>query len=73
MHRGDEDTIYNVYHDMPYPRSKAKAEKLVLEANGNKVLVLTHRISYKDVVITHRPTHTLLFDGHLKDPGDSCL
>ncbi|XP_064843728.1 3 beta-hydroxysteroid dehydrogenase type 7-like [Oncorhynchus masou masou] len=35
--RGDEDTIYNVYHDMPYPRSKAKAEKLVLEANGNKV------------------------------------
>ncbi|XP_064842830.1 3 beta-hydroxysteroid dehydrogenase type 7-like [Oncorhynchus masou masou] len=35
--RGDEDTIYNVYHDMPYPRSKAKAERLVLEANGNKV------------------------------------
>ncbi|CAB1342152.1 unnamed protein product [Coregonus sp. 'balchen'] len=35
--RGDEDTVYNVYHEMPYPRSKAKAEKLVLEANGNKV------------------------------------
>lgn len=35
--RGDEDTQYNVYHDMPYPRSKAAAEKLVLEANGTKV------------------------------------
>lgn len=74
MHRGDEDTVYNVYHDMPYPRSKAKAEKLVLEANGNKVLVLTHHISYKDAVITHTDqlTHFYLMD-ILKDPGDSCL
>ncbi|KAL0993288.1 hypothetical protein UPYG_G00105710 [Umbra pygmaea] len=39
--RGDEDTVYNVCHEMPYPRSKAKAEKLVIEANGNKVLLLT--------------------------------
>ncbi|KAL2100953.1 hypothetical protein ACEWY4_002714 [Coilia grayii] len=35
--RGDEDTKYNVYHDMPYPRSKAAAEKMVLQANGTKV------------------------------------
>ncbi|XP_012681434.2 3 beta-hydroxysteroid dehydrogenase type 7 [Clupea harengus] len=35
--RGDEDTKYNVYHDMPYPRSKAAAEKLVIEANSTKV------------------------------------
>ncbi|XP_060758280.1 3 beta-hydroxysteroid dehydrogenase type 7 isoform X1 [Neoarius graeffei] len=35
--RGDEDTPYNVCHNMPYPRSKAEAEKLVLEANGTKV------------------------------------
>ncbi|KAJ7989547.1 hypothetical protein DPEC_G00305670 [Dallia pectoralis] len=35
--RGNEDTSYKICHDMPYPRSKAKAEKLVLEANGSKV------------------------------------
>ncbi|KAJ8344627.1 hypothetical protein SKAU_G00288200 [Synaphobranchus kaupii] len=35
--RGDEDTQYNVCHEMPYPKSKADAEKLVLEANGRKV------------------------------------
>ncbi|XP_030639167.1 3 beta-hydroxysteroid dehydrogenase type 7 [Chanos chanos] len=35
--RGDEDTPYNVFHDMAYPKSKAMAEKLVLEANGSKV------------------------------------
>ncbi|XP_076852300.1 3 beta-hydroxysteroid dehydrogenase type 7 [Brachyhypopomus gauderio] len=35
--RGNEDTPYNVCHEMPYPRSKAAAEKLVLEANGTKV------------------------------------
>ncbi|KAG7334609.1 hypothetical protein KOW79_001205 [Hemibagrus wyckioides] len=35
--RGDEDTPYNVCHDMPYPRSKSRAEKLVLDANGTKV------------------------------------
>ncbi|KAJ8253609.1 hypothetical protein COCON_G00202210 [Conger conger] len=36
--RGDEDTLYNVSHEMPYPKSKAEAEKLVLEANGRKVI-----------------------------------
>ncbi|KAJ8414209.1 hypothetical protein AAFF_G00050790 [Aldrovandia affinis] len=35
--RGDEDTVYNVCHEMPYPKSKAAAEKLVLDANGKKV------------------------------------
>ncbi|KAG9342906.1 hypothetical protein JZ751_015122 [Albula glossodonta] len=35
--RGDEDTPYNISHEMPYPKSKAEAEKLVLEANGKKV------------------------------------
>ncbi|KAM7387243.1 hypothetical protein PAMA_009724 [Pampus argenteus] len=35
--RGNEDTPYNVSHTMPYPKSKAKAEKIVLEANGTKV------------------------------------
>ncbi|KAG7459923.1 hypothetical protein MATL_G00215750 [Megalops atlanticus] len=35
--RGDEDTVYNVSHEMPYPKSKAEAEKLVLEANGRTV------------------------------------
>ncbi|XP_065820747.1 3 beta-hydroxysteroid dehydrogenase type 7 isoform X2 [Labrus bergylta] len=35
--RGNEDTPYNVYHTMPYPKTKAKAEKIVLEANGTKV------------------------------------
>lgn len=36
--RGNEDTPYNVYHTMAYPQSKAKAEKMALEANGTKVL-----------------------------------
>ncbi|KAK1798350.1 hypothetical protein P4O66_007813 [Electrophorus voltai] len=35
--RGDEDTPYNVIHEMPYPRSKAAAENLVLQANGTKI------------------------------------
>ncbi|XP_029997023.1 3 beta-hydroxysteroid dehydrogenase type 7-like [Sphaeramia orbicularis] len=35
--RGNEDSPYLVKHTMPYPKSKAKAEKLVLEANGTKV------------------------------------
>ncbi|KPP61570.1 3 beta-hydroxysteroid dehydrogenase type 7-like [Scleropages formosus] len=35
--RGNEDTVYNVWHGMPYPKSKAEAEKRVLEANGIKV------------------------------------
>nr|XP_046270343.1 3 beta-hydroxysteroid dehydrogenase type 7 [Scatophagus argus] len=35
--RGNEDTPYNVEHAMAYPKSKAKAEKIALEANGAKV------------------------------------
>ncbi|XP_068100026.1 3 beta-hydroxysteroid dehydrogenase type 7 [Hyperolius riggenbachi] len=35
--RGNEDTQYTVYHDQPYPLSKSKAEKMVLEANGRKL------------------------------------
>lgn len=35
--RGNEDTLYNVKHTMAYPLSKARAEKIVLEANGTKV------------------------------------
>ncbi|XP_074512073.1 3 beta-hydroxysteroid dehydrogenase type 7-like isoform X2 [Sebastes fasciatus] len=35
--RGNEDTPYKVKHTMAYPKSKAKAEKIVLEANGTKV------------------------------------
>ncbi|XP_028267969.1 3 beta-hydroxysteroid dehydrogenase type 7 [Parambassis ranga] len=35
--RGNEDTPYLVKHTMAYPTSKAKAEKMVLEANGIKV------------------------------------
>ncbi|TNN70052.1 3 beta-hydroxysteroid dehydrogenase type 7 [Liparis tanakae] len=35
--RGNEDTLYRVKHTMAYPLSKAKAEKIALEANGTKV------------------------------------
>ncbi|XP_013880456.1 3 beta-hydroxysteroid dehydrogenase type 7 [Austrofundulus limnaeus] len=35
--RGNEDTPYLVKHNMAYPKSKSKAEKLVLEANGIEV------------------------------------
>ncbi|KAM9843880.1 3 beta-hydroxysteroid dehydrogenase type 7 [Aulostomus maculatus] len=35
--RGNEDTPYNVKHTMAYPISKAKAEKMVLQANESKV------------------------------------
>ncbi|XP_061568162.1 3 beta-hydroxysteroid dehydrogenase type 7 [Cololabis saira] len=35
--RGNEDTPYEVKHNMAYPKSKAKAEKIVLDANGSKV------------------------------------
>ncbi|XP_069021621.1 3 beta-hydroxysteroid dehydrogenase type 7 [Embiotoca jacksoni] len=35
--RGDEETPYQVKHTMAYPKSKAKAEKLVLAANGTEV------------------------------------
>uniref|UniRef100_A0ABM5EIM4 3 beta-hydroxysteroid dehydrogenase type 7 isoform X2 n=1 Tax=Pogona vitticeps TaxID=103695 RepID=A0ABM5EIM4_9SAUR len=34
FYRGNEDTRYEVIHKEPYPISKAKAEKLVIEANG---------------------------------------
>ncbi|KAF7225821.1 3 beta-hydroxysteroid dehydrogenase type 7 [Nothobranchius furzeri] len=35
--RGNEDTPYQVKHTMAYPKSKTKAENLVLEANGTPV------------------------------------
>ncbi|TRY98222.1 hypothetical protein DNTS_035192 [Danionella cerebrum] len=35
--RGNEDTPYNISHVMPYPKSKAAAEKMVQGANGMKV------------------------------------
>ncbi|KAG7272665.1 hypothetical protein CRUP_008493 [Coryphaenoides rupestris] len=34
--RGNEETPYNVYHTMPYPKSKARAEQLVLQANNTE-------------------------------------
>ncbi|XP_036268711.1 3 beta-hydroxysteroid dehydrogenase type 7 isoform X2 [Pipistrellus kuhlii] len=37
FYRGNEDTPYEAVHRHPYPRSKALAEQLVLEANGRKV------------------------------------
>lgn len=37
FYRGNEDTPYEVVHNHPYPCSKTRAEKLVLEANGRKV------------------------------------
>ncbi|XP_020864164.1 3 beta-hydroxysteroid dehydrogenase type 7 isoform X1 [Phascolarctos cinereus] len=37
FYRGNEDTPYEAIHTQPYPRSKAQAERLVLEANGRKV------------------------------------
>uniref|UniRef100_A0A8D3CE57 Hydroxy-delta-5-steroid dehydrogenase, 3 beta- and steroid delta-isomerase n=1 Tax=Scophthalmus maximus TaxID=52904 RepID=A0A8D3CE57_SCOMX len=36
--RGNEDSPYHVNHTMAYPKSKAKAEKIVLEANGKELL-----------------------------------
>ncbi|XP_008592396.1 PREDICTED: 3 beta-hydroxysteroid dehydrogenase type 7 isoform X3 [Galeopterus variegatus] len=36
FYRGNEDTPYEAIHKHPYPRSKALAERLVLEANGRK-------------------------------------
>lgn len=35
--RGNEETPYNIYHTMPYPKSKAKAEHIVIKANNTKV------------------------------------
>ncbi|XP_066498051.1 3 beta-hydroxysteroid dehydrogenase type 7 [Hoplias malabaricus] len=35
--RGDEETPYKICHEMPYPKSKAEAEEMVLKANGIKV------------------------------------
>ncbi|XP_075440517.1 3 beta-hydroxysteroid dehydrogenase type 7 isoform X3 [Ascaphus truei] len=37
QYRGNEDTEYRVSHSQPYPVSKARAEELVLAANGSKV------------------------------------
>ncbi|XP_067881907.1 3 beta-hydroxysteroid dehydrogenase type 7 isoform X2 [Heterodontus francisci] len=37
--RGNEETEYNVQNTGPYAQSKAEAEKLVLQANGEKVKV----------------------------------
>ncbi|XP_064425642.1 3 beta-hydroxysteroid dehydrogenase type 7 [Latimeria chalumnae] len=39
FYRGNEDTLYNIHHDKPYPRSKAKAEELVIKANGRQIVV----------------------------------
>ncbi|CAL8274575.1 unnamed protein product [Lota lota] len=35
--RGDEETPYNISHSMPYPRSKAVAERMVVKANHTEV------------------------------------
>ncbi|XP_035037417.1 3 beta-hydroxysteroid dehydrogenase type 7 [Hippoglossus stenolepis] len=35
--RGNEDTPYNVSHTMAYPKTKSKADKIVLEANGTEL------------------------------------
>lgn len=35
--RGNEDTPYDICHNMAYPITKAKAEKMVLSANGAQV------------------------------------
>ncbi|XP_030066225.1 3 beta-hydroxysteroid dehydrogenase type 7 isoform X2 [Microcaecilia unicolor] len=37
FYRGNEDTEYDVCHDKPYPVSKAKAEHLVIAANGKQI------------------------------------
>ncbi|QLI60785.1 3 beta-hydroxysteroid dehydrogenase [Scale drop disease virus] len=34
---GDEDTSYEIKHNMAYPKSKSQAEKLVLEADGKQL------------------------------------
>nr|KAF6283714.1 hydroxy-delta-5-steroid dehydrogenase, 3 beta- and steroid delta-isomerase 7 [Pipistrellus kuhlii] len=44
FYRGNEDTPYEAVHRHPYPRSKALAEQLVLEANGRKGLRLGGRL-----------------------------
>ncbi|CAL8304310.1 unnamed protein product [Merluccius merluccius] len=35
--RGNEETPYNIHHTMPYPKSKAKAEHIVVKANNTKM------------------------------------
>lgn len=35
--RGNEDTPYDICHCMAYPITKAKAEMMVLKANGTEV------------------------------------
>lgn len=51
--RGNEETAYQVEHAMPYPRSKAAAERLVLEANGRQVCLSVCPS------VTHSLTHSL--------------
>lgn len=46
LKRGNEDTPYNVNHTMAYPKSKAKAEKMALEANGTKVINVSQHLSH---------------------------
>uniref|UniRef100_A0A087Y6L4 Hydroxy-delta-5-steroid dehydrogenase, 3 beta- and steroid delta-isomerase n=1 Tax=Poecilia formosa TaxID=48698 RepID=A0A087Y6L4_POEFO len=48
--RGNEDTKYEVKHTMAYPKSKAKAENIVLRANGSQkyveVVLLLHGCNF---------------------------
>ncbi|XP_067881893.1 3 beta-hydroxysteroid dehydrogenase type 7-like isoform X3 [Heterodontus francisci] len=37
FYRGNEETSYNTFHSNAYARSKAKAEELILKANGMEV------------------------------------
>ncbi|XP_066487198.1 3 beta-hydroxysteroid dehydrogenase type 7 [Tiliqua scincoides] len=37
FYRGNEDTKYERIHEEPYPVSKAKAEQLIIEANGRRM------------------------------------
>ncbi|XP_053119570.1 3 beta-hydroxysteroid dehydrogenase type 7 [Hemicordylus capensis] len=37
FYRGNEDTKYESIHEQPYPVSKAKAEQLVIQANGRAI------------------------------------
>ncbi|EMP25245.1 3 beta-hydroxysteroid dehydrogenase type 7 [Chelonia mydas] len=34
FYRGNEDSAYDALHEQPYPLSKARAERMVIEANG---------------------------------------
>ncbi|KAJ7314141.1 hypothetical protein JRQ81_006080 [Phrynocephalus forsythii] len=45
FYRQNEDTKYEVLHKEPYPISKAKAEKLVIEANGRQMETGKHLVT----------------------------